>query len=181
MTYELKQFTGIVQKPTQVQRLVLTPQLQQAIKLLQLSRLELLETINNEMETNPMLEEHPLENSDEENEPNDQVDEITVKEVTREEMDWESYLSEYNTGWAGSPYEDRDTPSFENFTANETNLTSHLTWQLGMSDFTDTQKEIGDHIIGNLDEDGNAGKKNVNKVKRDLPQKFLKVLPIPRV
>ncbi|NTW36148.1 MAG: RNA polymerase sigma-54 factor, partial [Syntrophobacteraceae bacterium] len=39
------------------QQLIMTPQLQQAIKLLQLSRLELLETISQELETNPLLEE----------------------------------------------------------------------------------------------------------------------------
>ena len=143
------------------QQLIMTPQLQQAIKLLQLSRLELLETIYNEMETNPMLEEQPGEDSDEERRDSEQAkptetagEEVTVKESIREDVDWENYLSEYNTGWAESPYEDRDTPSFENFTASETNLTSHLTWQLSMSDLTDAQKEIGVHVIGNLDEDG---------------------------
>ncbi len=143
------------------QQLIMTPQLQQAIKLLQLSRLELLETIYNEMETNPMLEEQPGEDSDEERRESEEAkptdttgEEVTVKESIREDVDWENYLSEYNTGWAESPYEDRETPSFENFTASETNLTSHLSWQLSMSDLTDAQKEIGVHIIGNLDEDG---------------------------
>jgi RNA polymerase sigma-54 factor len=50
------------------QHLIMTPQLQQAIKLLHLSRLELLETINQEMETNPMREETPLDETDEEKE-----------------------------------------------------------------------------------------------------------------
>ncbi len=143
------------------QQLIMTPQLQQAIKLLQLSRLELLETIYNEMETNPMLEEQQAEDSDEERRDSEEAkpaettgEEVTVKESIREDVDWENYLSEYNTGWAESPYEDRETPSFENFTASETNLTSHLSWQLSMSDFTEAQKEIGIHIIGNLDEDG---------------------------
>jgi RNA polymerase sigma-54 factor len=143
------------------QQLIMTPQLQQAIKLLQLSRLELLETIYNEMETNPMLEEQPGEDSDEERRDSEEAkptetagEEVTVKESIREDVDWENYLSEYNTGWAESPYEDRDTPSFESFTASETNLTSHLSWQLSMSDLTDAQKQIGVHVIGNLDEDG---------------------------
>lgn len=160
MTYELKQVPGLVQKPTQIQKLILTPQLQQAIRLLQLSRLELVENINNEMETNPMLEEqsgeisHGEPGDSEENETNNQYDEVTVKERIGEDIDWENYLSEYNTGRTASLHENRDTPSFENFTANETNLTDHLTWQLGMSNLTDTHKKIGVHIIGNLDEDG---------------------------
>ena len=47
------------------QQLIMTPQLQQAIKLLQLSRLELLDTIYQEMETNPMLEEQAMDEADE--------------------------------------------------------------------------------------------------------------------
>jgi RNA polymerase sigma-54 factor len=139
----------------------MTPQLQQAIKLLQLSRLELLETINQEMETNPLLEEQPPDESDEEKgfeereDRSDQiVPEVTVKENAREDVDWESYLSEYNTGWAKSPYEERERPPFEEFISQKTNLHSHLMWQLNMSHLSDVQKEIGIHIIGNLHDDG---------------------------
>jgi len=53
MSFELKQQLKLAQK------LILTPQLQQAIKLLQLSRLELLDTVAQEMESNPALEESP--------------------------------------------------------------------------------------------------------------------------
>jgi len=51
MAFELKQNLKLTQQ------LVMTPQLQQAIKLLQLSRLDLVDTINQEMEENPLLEE----------------------------------------------------------------------------------------------------------------------------
>jgi len=143
------------------QQLIMTPQLQQAIKLLQQSRLELLETIYQEMETNPMLEEQPLEEFDEDKEldaetgkPEQKASEVTVKENLREDVDWEIYLSEYNTGWAEPSYEEKEIPPFENFTPSKTNLYTHLTWQLSMSNFNDVQKEIGVHIIGNLDEDG---------------------------
>ena len=143
------------------QQLIMTPQLQQAIKLLQQSRLELLETIYQEMETNPMLEERPLEESGEEKRldaemgnPEQSASEVTVKENLREDVDWEVYLSEYNTGWADSSYEGKETPPFENFTPSRTNLYTHLMWQLSMSSFNDVQKEITEHIIGNLDEDG---------------------------
>ncbi len=137
------------------------PQLQQAIKLLQLSRLELLDTLYQEMEQNPMLEEQGMDEADEEkgfeeggNSSEQTVSEVTVKENVREDVDWENYISEYNTGWAYAPYEERDIPSFESFTPQKTNLYSHLLWQLNMSNFNDIQKEIGIHIIGNLDDDG---------------------------
>jgi RNA polymerase sigma-54 factor len=66
-----------------------------------------------------------------------------MKESMREDIDWENYLSEYNSRRTESPHENRDIPSYENFSAKETTLASHLTWQICMSDFTDTYKEIG--------------------------------------
>jgi RNA polymerase sigma-54 factor len=142
------------------QQLIMTPQLQQAIKLLQLSRLELLETIHTELETNPVLEEHSLDEGAGEKslEYGDDVaapsQDTSPKEDGKDSLDWENYISEYNTGWADSPYEPRDTPSFESVTSSKTNLYSHLTWQLHLSRITDAQKEIGINIVGNLNEDG---------------------------
>ncbi len=159
MALQLKQSLSLTQQ------LIMTPQLQQAIKLLQLSRLELLETINQEMETNPVLDEQSSDEVDEEKleeklsednkyQPELKASEVTVKEHAREDMDWEAYLSEYNTGWAEAPYEPRDLPPIESTTAQKTSLSSHLMWQLNMNDFNEVQKEIGIHIIGNVDEDG---------------------------
>jgi RNA polymerase sigma-54 factor len=149
------------QSLTLAQQLIMTPQLQQAIKLLQLSRLELLETVHTELETNPVLEEHPTEGSGEEekeaakdSEPETPLAEVDAQEKIREDMDWESYLADYNKGWAESPYEAREAPSFENVTASKPSLQSHLMWQLNMSRVSEAGKEIAVHIIGNLDDDG---------------------------
>ncbi|RLB25424.1 MAG: RNA polymerase sigma-54 factor [Deltaproteobacteria bacterium] len=158
MALELKQSLNLSQQ------LIMTPQLQQAIQLLQLSRLELLETIYQEMETNPVLEEQgvveteeevPLDDEklDSEDEPTP-LPEVDVEEPPHDDVDWEAYISEYNTGWADTPYEDRDVPQFENITSTKTNLYSHLMWQLNMSNFDEAQKEIGLHIIGNITDDG---------------------------
>jgi len=158
MALELRQSLGLAQQ------LVMTPQLQQAIKLLQLSRLELLETISQEIEENPVLEELTGGDSDQDEEKDEGKDElihespvvseVTVEERARDDVDWETYITEYNTGWAETHYEEREIPSFENITDTKTNLSEHLTWQLGMSSLDNDQKEIGIHIIGNLDEDG---------------------------
>lgn len=184
MALELRQSLGLTQQ------LVMTPQLQQAIKLLQLSRLELLETVSQEMEENPILEEmtqgemdgddgtgekkgesdQELQESQERKSENPSVDdtgpdpdspslpEVTVEERARDDVDWESYLSEYNTGYSEGfsegHYEAKDAPSFENFTATRTDLSSHLIWQLNMSSVEDEKKEIGAYIIGNLNDDG---------------------------
>ena len=154
MALQLKQSLALAQQ------LIMTPQLQQAIKLLQLSRLELLETLNTEIETNPLLEERLSEDGDEEKEFGKDSDlepnlaEVAAQEKIREDLDWENYLSEYNKGWAESPYEAKEAPSFENVTAAKPSLQSHLMWQLNMNRVSETQKEIAIHIIGNLDEDG---------------------------
>lgn len=155
MALQLKQSLALAQQ------LIMTPQLQQAIKLLQLSRLELLETVHTELETNPVLEEHLSEGGgDEEKEmPKDsdsepKLEEVDAQEKIREDLDWENYLSEYNKGWAESPYEAKEAPSFENVTASKPSLQSHLMWQLNMSRISDSAKEIAIHIIGNLDDDG---------------------------
>lgn len=144
------------------QQLIMTPQLQQAIKLLQQSKLELLETIRQEMDTNPVLvEAQPQDEFDEDKgfdgatgKPEQRATEVTVKEDLRQDVDWESYFSEYSTGWRESTYEQKEVPSFESFTPSKTNLYTHLTWQLNVSNLDDVKKEIGRHIIGNLDGNG---------------------------
>jgi len=158
MALELRQSLGLAQQ------LIMTPQLQQAIKLLQLSRLELVETLYEEMETNPLLEEQDPEEAEEDRTSEDVEDEpvqdsqdlpeVTVEEHARDDVDWENYLAEYNTGWAESPAEGKEAPSFENITATKTNLPSHLMWQLSVSNLDEQQREIGIHIVGNLDDDG---------------------------
>jgi RNA polymerase sigma-54 factor len=99
------------------QQLIMTPQLQQAIKLLQLSRLELLDTIHQELETNPLLEETQEELPTEQDAELETLtteetpfQEVQLSEKMREDFDWEGYLDEYNTSTrngrastAGSP------------------------------------------------------------------------------
>ncbi len=157
MALELKQSLNLTQQ------LIMTPQLQQAIKLLQLSRLELLDAIYEELEINPVLDESAGEEPEEERpagEPEvpaqteSEVKEVTVEERAREDVDWESYLSEYNTGWAETAREDRELPQLENITSRKPNLSEHLMWQLGVSNVSERHKRIGEHIIGNLNEDG---------------------------
>ncbi len=166
----------------------MTPQLQQAIKFLQLSRLELCQTINQEMEANPLLEEVPGDEMEErlleeekKEEPEESLSEVTIKETMREDIDWEAYISEYNTAWASSPHEDTgDRPSFENLIAPKTNLYSHLMWQLQLSDLDEVEKEIGRYIIGNIDPDGylRASVDNIVQSTHGSREEILRVLDI---
>jgi len=151
------------------QQLVMTPQLQQAIKLLQLSRLELVETVNQELEDNPVLELNQVEDEsdrDEEGAPFPQepvveikdngFSEVRIEETPRHDIDWENYLGEYSSTPAlPNMYETpTETPSYENFVASKTSLAEHLGWQLRMSRATEEENRIGVQIIGNLNSDG---------------------------
>ncbi len=141
------------------QQLIMTPQLQQAIKLLQLSRLELLETINQELEANPLLEEVQEEVSEAEKPETaseESFKEVEISEKMREDFDWESYLEEYNTSTPVLIEKDpnREWPSYDHKLTLPASLENHLNWQLRLSDMTEADKEIGSYIIGNLNRDG---------------------------
>jgi RNA polymerase sigma-54 factor len=145
------------------QQLIMTPQLQMAIKLLQLSRLELMDAIRQEIEENPTLEEfqEAVPKEQVEQDPQEQV-EVTekTKEVTFEEkipgdIDWSNYIDEYNApGRIRFETEDREAPQYEAFISHKESLSDHLLWQLLMSSPTPEEKRIGSLIIGNLDKDG---------------------------
>jgi len=147
------------------QKLILTPQLQQAIKMLQLPHLELTEFLNQELMENPLLEETP--------------DEVPDEELTAEERD--SIEVEDTFEDAGAPlerlmnfsvdeyFEERGSdgrdmgyfnpgvitpPSFDQFLSKKPDLYDHLLWQLRMSNLPEEIKKAGEIIIGNIDENG---------------------------
>jgi RNA polymerase sigma-54 factor len=145
------------------QQLIMTPQLQQAIKLLQLSRLELLETLHQELEANPVLEEgqaEDLEPNQIEKDPgeseaaeDDRQAEVRIGEQAFESTDWDNYLNEY-TPRSEDISEDRNVPSYENMISQKPSLVDHLMWQLSLSNLTPEEEKAGSEIIGNLDVNG---------------------------
>ena len=157
---------GLQQNLSLTQQLVMTPQLQQAIKLLQLSRLELAETIAQEMEQNPALEEELNEDRSDKNitaqasettppEKESPVKEVTIEEKVPSDMDWDNYIDEYNsTGRVYTESENTEAPNFEAFTPERKTLEDHLKWQLMLSELDDAQERLGHVIIGNLNRDG---------------------------
>ncbi len=161
------------------QQLVMTPQLQQAIRLLQLSRLELIDEIRKELDGNPVLADEevdprarnnadpktgeiPLEtkspdapamasemaqNSDLEK----RADDKAVQEI-----DWEQFLENRTlqqplpTNRGGFD----DLPPIEANLTKGNSLVDHLNWQLQLSDFTDSERNFAELVIGNLDDNG---------------------------
>jgi RNA polymerase sigma-54 factor len=150
------------------QRQILTPGLVQMVSVLALNKLELRDMITAEMVENPVLEE--LEDSvplldevgrqEEERDRPAPADESTVAATEKkdpfEEIDFGSFFQEYlDPGYrSAGEMEDIERPSFENFLSKPSNLTDHLTWQLGAMPVTSQVREAAELIIGNLNEDG---------------------------
>ncbi|MBW7956775.1 MAG: RNA polymerase factor sigma-54 [Deltaproteobacteria bacterium] len=145
MAYELKQELRLTQN------LVMTPQLQLAIKLLQLSRLELVEMVREEVETNPVLEDL----SGPEVEAGGQ--EAPPEKPEKPEMDWEAYIeeqSQYRSGGIDFSEREEEDDFVSNLSEAGGSLSEHLLWQLRMQGLPDADFAVGDFIIGNIDEDG---------------------------
>ncbi len=160
------------------QNLVMTPQLQQAIKLLQLNHLELADLITQELTDNPILEEINDEGSSDQNEQssdgetfdpevqqqNDeqaQMQPQTEDEKVldqKDDVNWDAYLEEFNDGPSTAPsmkeVPDGDMPSYENLLTKSVSLEEHLLWQLNMHHFTDQEMKFGQMVISALNDDG---------------------------
>ncbi len=152
------------------QKLVMTPQLQQAIKLLQLSRLELIDEVRKELDNNPVLSEEEPEaaararqepstsNSVSEDRDFDRSRSPTDREAERaaREVDWEKFLE--NRTLQQVPAASRggfeELPPIDQNLTRPRSLQEHLLWQLQMSDFTDDERQFAELVIGNLDERG---------------------------
>src|SRR3954467_15553298 len=143
-----------------VQKLILTPSLQQAIKLLPMSTLELSDLLNQEMVENPMLEEVPTEELQPAEAPPAQEKTETTpqgnKTDTWDDQDYEYFFGDYlDDGYRPrAPQEVKELPPIENTLSTSSSLSDHLMWQLSMQTDDSLIREIGSAIIGNLDDDG---------------------------
>ncbi len=149
-------------RPILTQKLVMTPQLQMAIRLLQLSRQELEQAIDQEMMENPTMEETGSEEDTPEAEPVKAAEETpdSTSDQAAEELGykWEEYFSQSEMGdgrdFGGASSAPDELPSYEQTLANTTSLLDHLDWQLRMSHLNEREAAIGTEIIGNVDDNG---------------------------
>ena len=185
MTIEIKQSLKLTQQ------LIMTPQLQQSIKLLQLTRLELLDLIRQEIKENPILEEKP-EDTTEKTEQETQITEEfgaaeDSKVASREsDFDWENYLyQEAKISWdplsrmGGKEANDEDYQSVEANPDKKEGLQDYLLMQLALSQLNSDEKKCGELIIGNLDTNGYLTVSleelsSISGMKSDLSEKVLK-------
>ena len=162
------------------QQLIMTPQLQQAIKLLQLSRAELEELIEQTLIENPVLEEgmdmdtfpSKTEESQESSETEETPEVVTDTEEfetareneqedsVQDEIDWQQYIEQieqfggYQERRYNTTTDDEESPSIDITAAQTESLADHLMWQLDMHKLTPLEYEVGAHLIGNIDDDG---------------------------
>lgn len=170
MAIELKQTLKLSQQ------LLITPQLQQAIKLLQLSRMELIETIQKELLENPVLEEldeakdaeaakEKVQGPEAEHEVPSVVVPVEAADQSGQaptdpgtkDFDWASYIeASSHYGREGRNFAENldEIPNYENMLASPTTLKDHLEWQINMGSLSAEEEELCLDLIGSLDDNG---------------------------
>ncbi|MBU1626581.1 hypothetical protein KKB18_04355, partial [bacterium] len=149
------------------QKLVLTPSLQQAIKLLQLNRIELIQEIHQELLQNPTIEESNSDsdhnsNSDDDTDfkksdhtTNPDDDEIPEIPNPTEEVEWEKYFQDYyESEKFNQNYNSSNFVPADNFVNKKSSLPEHLLWQLGLAHLSEDDVEVASKIIGYIDDEG---------------------------
>ncbi|MGA9752195.1 MAG: RNA polymerase factor sigma-54 [Acidobacteriota bacterium] len=145
------------------QRMVLTPTLQQAIRLLQLTRLELVQEVSQELQINPVLEdattiEEPVSAPSEEEAALRETAEENPMDRYEEKIDVESYFQDFietSLKYRGTQRESpEEAPDTERYLSAPESLAEHLEWQVSLSRLSPTEREVAQVIIGNLREDG---------------------------
>ena len=145
-----------------VQKLILTPSLQQAIKLLPMTTLELADLLNQEMVENPLLEEIPTEDlqaadvTPSPDQPEPDAPPTEEKKDVWDDADYEYFFGEYlDDGYRPrQPMEVKELPPIENTLSTKSSLADHLMWQLALQSSDDLVRDIGAAVVGNIDEDG---------------------------
>ena len=162
MALELRQQLKLTQK------LVMTQQLRQAIKLLQLNRLELSDALQAEIEQNPALEEdlsapETLETSFSLSSTIEEKSIPLEPEITESvrvsdglaEINWEDYANNFDSNFSFShETPPADAPSQFDFISEKPGLSAYLHWQLAHSNLDATEWEIAQFIVGNLNRYG---------------------------
>lgn len=142
----------------QTQKLIMTPELKQAIEILQYNSLELNEFIQQELLDNPVLEPSQLKDEN-------GKEEQTEKNKEETEIDWKEFAAEYedyrykNKNRINN-YENKEETSFDNFISTETTLIEHLLFQLQFTILEDNKKRAAKYIVENIDSNGYLNLKN---------------------
>ncbi|MTI46965.1 MAG: RNA polymerase factor sigma-54 [Firmicutes bacterium] len=131
----------------QSQKLIMTPELRQAIQMLQFTSQELYQFIETEMEINPLLE---MENK------NNKTENIDDYKDKNEDIDWKEYLGKYDDiSYKGSiKRQKNESQGFESYLSSKVTLREHLLFQLNLTVFSDIEREVGELIIESINKNG---------------------------
>jgi len=145
---------GLYQEQTQ--KLMMTPELRLAIKILQFSTVELTEYIENELVENPLLEVGESTDNIDTAENEADVENDSVDEMEKVDIDWDQYFddspnyrNEFNVSHGRE-----EAPRYDNFIAEVPTLPEYLMFQLALTRLSDEAKAVGEFYIGNIDENG---------------------------
>lgn len=152
------------------QGLVITPQLQQAIKLLQMSRLELESQVRSELEENPILEEAEVLREEDFERTKEVAAQLEGAEVKtgdslneqaeaqdpqkQDEFEWESYLETQHKMPREASSGSEEIMNYENVISATETLHDHLYWQVKMAGFSEQEELAADALISYIDDDG---------------------------
>lgn len=135
----------------QTQKLIMTPELRQAITVLQLSSLDLSMYIEQQLQENPLLEL----GEDDKGESPVSGEEPQEPEKREFDLDWEEYFQDSSDlGIRPERRQEQQETSYENFLSQAPTLSEHLLFQLNLSPCRGRQRTIGEYLIGNIDENG---------------------------
>ncbi|MEY6142398.1 RNA polymerase factor sigma-54, partial [Salmonella enterica subsp. enterica serovar Corvallis] len=142
------------------QQLAMTPQLQQAIRLLQLSTLELQQELQQALENNPLLEQTDLHDEidtqqPQDNDPLDTADALEQKEMPEElplDASWDEIYTAGTPSGSSGDYIDDELPVYQGETTQS--LQDYLMWQVELTPFSDTDRAIATSIVDAVDDTG---------------------------
>src|ERR1700727_2562169 len=143
---------GLSQTQSLSQQQVLAPQLQQSLQILQAPMLELRNLIQQEIQTNPVVEEEITEPSIEERQQEEKEFEEEFERLAKLDEEWRDYMAQ-NSSYSAKSQEDEERRQFffDSIVSNET-LQQHLLEQVHSGDLETSEQKIAELIIGNVDD-----------------------------
>jgi RNA polymerase sigma-54 factor len=133
---------------------VLAPQLQQSLQILQAPTLELRNIVQQEIQTNPVLEEEPNTYETEERSTEESDFQEEFEKLAKLDEEWRDYMAQ-NVNYSARSQDDEERRQFFlDSIANQETLQQHLLEQLNTADSDDRQRKAAELIIGNIDDSG---------------------------
>ena len=145
---------GLSQSQTLSQQQVLAPQLQQSLQILQVPMLELRNLIQQEIQSNPTIEEEQMEPTIEDKQREHEEFQEEFDRLAKLDEEWRDYMSQ-SQSYSGRSAEDEERRQFffDSIVGQET-LQQHLIEQVASSDLAGDDRRLAELIIGNIDDAG---------------------------